>query len=366
MAGPDVAPGSYVSPPMPKSPQAISNDATSGPAPASIIKSQDTAASNDATSGVYPPPVYVNPGGRVTTSPEAGKFSAQTAPTEANPRMKGLIDFTANKMAANGPFYAGRDVDVSDYPDFGNFTPGEIDSAKSAARFKMQGIVNTTGANGVTPKYDMWGNPGNAQTAAPVAAAPVAATPKQAKKTGPSKGWGPGESTPANAQGNVQQRQGTGELGYGQPTDDQIKEAANKLNPQDWSGFFKLAGNLLDAYGVSRSAYGGVQRKTMLQQEFANKLQIEQQKQQAMNQAKATISTLEPKAAAQIEQIRAEYEASGDKDVYVSKLNQARNLDLIDEAKYTNLLNAAVSPASMIGGGKTAAVTDLKSPGEMP
>jgi hypothetical protein len=160
-----------------------------------------------------------------------------------------------------------------------------------------------------------------------------------------------GESTPANAV-------------KGNPQD--IVDKAKTLDPKDWSGFFNLAGNLLDAYGVSRSAYGGVQRKTMLQQEFANKLMIEQQKQQAMNQAKATISTLEPKAAAQIEQIRAEYEASGDKDVYVSKLNQARNLGLIDEAKYTNLLNAAVSPASMIGGGKNAAVTDLRAPGEVP
>jgi hypothetical protein len=157
-----------------------------------------------------------------------------------------------------------------------------------------------------------------------------------------------GESTPKNAVA-------------GNPQD--IVEKAKTLNPGDWSGFFKLAGNLLDAYGVSRSAYGGVQRKTMLQQEFANKLQIEQQKQQAQNQAKATISTLEPKAAAQIEQIRAEYEASGDKDVYVSKLNQSRNLQLITAKQYTDLANLAMHSSDLMGGGRNAALDALKGPG---
>ena len=161
-----------------------------------------------------------------------------------------------------------------------------------------------------------------------------------------------GESTPANAV-------------KGNPQD--IVDKAKTLDPKDWSGFFKLAGNLLDAYGVSRSAYGGVQRKTMLQQEFANKLQIEQQKQQAHNQAEATISTLDPKASARIREIQAEYEASGDKDVYVSNLTQANNLGLITRKGMVELLNNADQMGnSLVGGGGNAAIDDLRAPGRMP
>jgi hypothetical protein len=157
-----------------------------------------------------------------------------------------------------------------------------------------------------------------------------------------------GESTPNNAV-------------KGNPGDFATK--VNSLNANDWSGFWKLAGSILDAYGVSKSAYGGVQRKTMLQQEFANRLMIEQQKRQAQSQAEATISTLDPAASAKIRQIQAEYAASGDKDVFVSKMNQARNIGLINAQQWTNLVNAAVGAGNKVGGGTYSAIQDLTGPG---
>lgn len=126
----------------------------------------------------------------------------------------------------------------------------------------------------------------------------------------------------------------------------------------------------MDAYGTARSAYGGVQRKTMEQQKFANQLQIEQQKQGYQNKAASAISQMDPQAQANIKQIQAEYAASGDKDVFVSKMNYLRNKGLIDEQQYTNMLRASVGDEFIAGGttpgatgGVTSANNDLMSPG---
>jgi hypothetical protein len=176
---------------------------------------------------------------------------------------------------------------------------------------------------------------------------------------------GSNPSDPLNGTLNLSERTSPKDLGA------KVEQAANTLDKKDWGAFLgKLAFGLMDAYGVSRSAYGGVQRKTMAQQEFANELQIKQQKEAYKNRAEADISKMEPQAQQNIRQIQAEYAASGDKEVFVSKMNYLRNKGLIDEQQYTNLLKAAVGPEFIAGGttsgatgGINAANNDLMAPG---
>ena len=366
------------------------------------------------------PDVQVATNGATTASPAPAKNKGQTEPASAYlsgeaQGMPATVDKDVFNMANWGSskygFSSGKPKieaeDLAQAPGAASMTPSQLSQAAALATGQMQATRASRSTGGIAQEAlavpgaavrgklpgtiqgkgmadygglagtsddprrlglaktipGEWINTTNPDIKGKPAAAPAAETGDNRPSMGEGmynggnskeEKWNPanlpndGESTPKNAVA-------------GNPQD--IVEKAKTLNPGDWSGFFKLAGNLLDAYGVSRSAYGGVQRKTMLQQEFANKLQIEQQKQQAQNQAKATISTLEPKAAAQIEQIRAEYEASGDKDVYVSKLNQARNLQLITAAQMTKLLNLADNPGDLVGGGRNAALDALKGPG---
>jgi hypothetical protein len=399
MAGPDVAPGSYVSPP----PQKPTPDYSTNEYPTAV---------NPATMPPASPAPKNNPG---QTAPASAYLSgeAQGMPATVDPDVLNLANWGSSKYGVSeSPYYKNAKIEPEDLlkaPGAQNLSPLQLSQAAAMATDQMKA---TQASRSVAGKAIQ--EPLTLPGAAPFGKLPyripgknqvedygdIAGTSYDPRRLGLAKttpsAWidttdfkSQGKPAPAPSPkptGDNRPSMGDGmydsglsksenwrpaDLPHGQrptppnvnPSPEDIKNAAGSLTNDEWG---KFGGGLLDVIGAGKAAYAGQPRKTMLQQEFANKLQIEQQKQQAMNKAKATISTLEPKAAAQIEQIRAEYEASGDKDVYVSKLNQARNLGLIDESKYTNLLNAAVSPASMIGGGKNAAVDDLRAPGEMP
>jgi hypothetical protein len=132
-----------------------------------------------------------------------------------------------------------------------------------------------------------------------------------------------------------------------------------------WSGTLQLLAGLLDAYGVGESAYGGNHRQTQIQKNLDTQREITRQKAAANNQAQATISTYKPLTDQKLREIIQEYKSSGDKEVYVSKLNYLRNVGLIDEQQYITLVNGQTGLRNEGGGSdiETTVLDILKSPG---
>lgn len=160
--------------------------------------------------------------------------------------------------------------------------------------------------------------------------------------------------------------------GVDKPSDlgDKIKGAMDTFNTNGgWGKALNLMSGILDAYGVAKSAYGGNFRQTQAQKNLDTQREIQRQKAATQNQAAATISTYQPLTDQKLREIEQEYKSSGDKDVYVSKLNYMRNLGLIDEQRYMTYLNGQTGLQNQdraSSGGKnveTAASDVLKSPG---
>ena len=237
----------------------------------------------------------------------------------------------------------------------------QLNAIDAAGANLIVGGANTAGANtaGIAPK------PVENTVAAPAAARRAVATPPVATPPAaePLPSEGPASNPIPEALDWANNLKGMGV----DPADPNIREKLDKasasMSPQQWGMFLgNLAGSLLDAYGVARSAYGGVQRQTNLQKKFANDLIIEQQKAMYRNAAESELYKLEPETQAAIRKIQAEYTASGRKEVYVDRMNYLRSIGKISYQQYTNFLKSTVDPADMYGegkGGAHAALNDL-------
>ena len=147
--------------------------------------------------------------------------------------------------------------------------------------------------------------------------------------------------------------------------DKKLSQAAAGMDSNSWMQYLsKLSGDVLDAFGVANAAYGGVQRQTRLQQEFSNRLVMEQQRAMYKSAAEAEISKMNPQLQADIQRINAEYAANGDMQKAVRDYTYMMDKGLIDEQQYTNFLRALVGPGFMgAGGGSRAATAALQAPG---
>ena len=341
--------------------QVNQNDNISGPAPASVKQAQDRAKMNDATTVQY---------ASDQIDPVAADFGRKAflANTDVE-KLAGADRLTAHqvqqanayKMRAEAPL--GAD-DPSLAGPHGNLTTqGRTAKLEKGIRDLVSpGLQSLYGqGTGGEPLEASMGSLNKSGTVNVTSTDPGPRNDKRRINPGPaSNGMDPKSVMQGDQMGLADdplKKIGT--------TSDAVQKAAKTLPPAQWAAMLgTLAMDLLDAHGVGRSAYGGVQRQSMAQQRFATGQTIEQKKQMYQNAAQAEISKMVPETQNKIAQIEAEYRASGNKDIYVSKMNQLRNLALINAAQYTALVNnalgstAAVSPKSLVKG-------DLQAPGEV-
>jgi hypothetical protein len=304
--------------------------------------------------------------------------------------------------------------DISTYPDFAKLTPAEAKYAQQKAEVNQkiikadtsgagklaQGIVNTLpslplgagaladvagGAPGMTylasggafsdPRRVGYGGPEELLNWKGKPAGGPVPTPAPVPTPGPVPGPAPAPIDTKNS-GGPTMPDVPGQMkptGYDMAQANLVDEAAKPKKDVDWNKIWGMVrggilgiADVVDVLGSAKRAYAGKESPTRLQQQFKNRLVMEQQAAQAKSAAEAEITKYEPQVQAQIKQIRAEYDAMGNKDVFVSKMNQLRNLKLIDEQTYVAMMNS-IGAAKFSPGGATSLANDLtQKPGGMP
>jgi hypothetical protein len=140
-----------------------------------------------------------------------------------------------------------------------------------------------------------------------------------------------------------------------------IADSTDKKGNVDWDKIWSMVkkgglaiGDLMDVIGSAKQAYAGVNSPTRLQQQFRNRLVMEQQAAQSKSAAEAEISKYDPQTRAKIKQIQAEYEANGDMQKAVADYTYEMELGKITQTTYAALLKAMQAKNFTPGGPEAA------------